>query len=156
MLNVPCKYSGSMGMLSLLYKLLANAPPLGRTFPIIAHCLLCRHMWLLIFAKNLTFLWVTSHLRKLKLQNFVAHGTTNKSCFNLALSSCPIFNLKGSSIPTISELLCYSLGSCHARLKEGRCSNFILHDCSFGLNGPCQVQEYIQHAYWATYIQRHN
>ena len=72
------------------------------------------------------------------------------------LSGHTTFNLNGSSIPTISEPLCCSFRSCHARLTEGRCSNFILHDRGFGLNGPRQVQEHIQHAYWATYIQRHN
>ena len=37
------------------------------------------------------------------------------------------FNLKGSSIPTISELLWCSFRSCHARLTDGRCSSFIRH-----------------------------
>ena len=49
------------------------------------------------------------------------------------------FNLKGSSIPTILELPCCSFRSCHTRLTDGRCSNFILHDRGFGLNGPRQV-----------------
>ena len=42
-------------------------------------------------------------------------------------SYIPHFNLKGSSIPTISQLLCCSFRSCHARLTDGRCSSFILH-----------------------------
>ena len=43
-------------------------------------------------------------------------------------SSCiPHFNLKGSSIPTVSELLCCSFRWYHARLTDGRCSSFILH-----------------------------
>ena len=42
-------------------------------------------------------------------------------------SYIPHFKLKGSSIPTVSELLCCSFRSCHARLIDGRCSSFILH-----------------------------
>ena len=34
----------------------------------------------------------------------------------------PHFNLKGSSIPTVSELLCCSFRSCHARLTDGKCT----------------------------------
>ena len=37
------------------------------------------------------------------------------------------FNLKGSSIPTISELQCCSFRSRNARLTDGRCSSFIPH-----------------------------
>ena len=38
------------------------------------------------------------------------------------LSGHTMFNLKGSSILTISELLCCSFGSWHTRLTDGRCS----------------------------------
>ena len=44
--------------------------------------------------------------------------------------------------PTILELPCCSFRSCHTRLTDGRCSNFILHDHGFGLNGPRDVQEW--------------
>ena len=58
------------------------------------------------------------------------------------LSGHTTFNLKGSSIPTVSELPCCSFRSCHTRLTNGRCSNYILHDRGFGLNGLRQVQEW--------------
>ena len=93
----------------------------------------------------------------------VTKGTwrMRKQCVPGSLSSSPAqepgneanctcewqFNLKGSSIPIILEQLCCSFRSCHTRLTNGRCSNYILHNRGFDLvrcrNDTAYIQSYL-------------
>ena len=88
-------------------------------WPSINRITIFAHSWLLLYSDTLgSFL----------------HGFL-KEWFSVGIT----FNLKGSSISTVVELPCCSFKSFHTRLTDGKCSNFILHDCGFGLNEPLQT-----------------